>query len=199
MTTPRKPDDLDLLLMLADAMGGGDGGAAIEAAEARGQRELVNSEVIPAKGSDDLATLGFTLGEPIEGDPLFRKATLPEGWTRQASDHSMWSHIVDELGRRRVAMFYKAAFYDRRASCRAETVYSYVSSCLYEDREPILDDAWATRRAVLEALTSIEKQERESFEHWGARSDQYARERVQEIRAKLAKLNALQSRIGGGS
>lgn len=108
------------LLTLGAMMGGG---GAIEAQEARGQRELVESEQLPVRmmgvTDADLITLGFTLGEPTPGDKLFRPATLPPGWKKQATDHSMWSKIVDESGRERFSIFYKASFYDRDAFMRS--------------------------------------------------------------------------------
>jgi hypothetical protein len=96
------------------------GGATeyITGMEARGQRELVNSPQLPTntRNTDaDFEALGFTFGDPAPGDPMFRDATLPEGWTRRASDHDMWSYIDDAEGNERVAIFYKAAFYDRSA------------------------------------------------------------------------------------
>lgn len=70
--------------------------------EAAGQQQLVASTQIPTRGSDDLAALGFELGDVDPSDPMFRDATLPAGWKKQGSDHAMWSYIVDSLGRRRV-------------------------------------------------------------------------------------------------
>ena len=91
----------------------------IEAMEAAGQSELVLSDCIPTQTmyctDDDLVALGFTLGAALPNDPLFRAASLPDGWSKRATDHDMWSEIVDEHGTVRVSMFYKAAFYDRRA------------------------------------------------------------------------------------
>lgn len=89
----------------------------IEAQERRGQTELVNSDMLPTDCGKraDYEALGFSFGEKVEGDPVFQKATLPAGWKRQGSDHDMWSYIVDERGLKRVAIFYKAAFYDRSA------------------------------------------------------------------------------------
>ena len=40
---------------------------------------------------------------------------MPQGWTRRATDHDMHSEILDEAGKIRISVFYKAAFYDRRA------------------------------------------------------------------------------------
>ncbi len=93
--------------------------AAIEAQEKMGQWEVMNSDTIPTDLGKDEAlfeAMGFKLGPVVEGDPLFRYATLPPGWTKEATDHAMWSAIKDEHGRKRVGVFYKAAFYDRRAT-----------------------------------------------------------------------------------
>ena len=164
MTDPRVPrnttdaihnDPAEALLFLGTALSGGPA-AAIEAQEAAGQREMVNSTVIPTKvlhsTEKDLTDLGFTLGPVVEGDPMFREATLPDGWKREGSNHSMWSYIVDQLGRRRCSIFYKAAFYDRDAHISATSVDGYVYECFYNDTLPVLDDEWASREAVLAAI-----------------------------------------------
>lgn len=99
---------------------------AIEASEARGQRELVRSSVVPAdmRGQRELfEALGFRFGELVDGDPIFVHAELPPGWSKAPTDHSMWSSIVDDRGRVRVNVFYKAAFYDRSASMSLERRY----------------------------------------------------------------------------
>lgn len=67
----------------------------------------------------------------------------------------MWSYLVDELGRRRGAIFYKAAFYDRDAFMRLESHYGYLSSCLYDKRKPVLDDAWLPLAAAVDELTKM--------------------------------------------
>lgn len=109
----------------------------IEASEARGQAELLASEVIPSEIQDYwcgeekrpamplLESWGFVFGKHEGGDTLFRRVTLPAGWSRKGSEHAMWSHIVDELGRERCAIFYKAAFYDRRAFLTISGRYSF--------------------------------------------------------------------------
>lgn len=116
--TSRRDPLLNLVGML------GSSSEYIEGMEAAGQRQIVNSDRLPVEikwsTQADLEALGFVFGEHDPGDNLFRKATLPAGWKREASDHSMWSYLVDEAGKRRVAVFYKAAFYDRRAFMRLE-------------------------------------------------------------------------------
>lgn len=91
--------------------------------ERTGQLQLVASTKFPVDRSlpaEEWEALGFTFSEPDPEDPLFCDATFPEGWAREASDHDMWSYVCDETGARRVAVFYKAAFYDRRAFARIE-------------------------------------------------------------------------------
>jgi hypothetical protein len=86
----------------------------IEGMEAQGQRELVASARMPISAPwEDLIALGFVPGD--NADDLFRDCSLPPGWSRQPTDHSMWSKIVDSEGTDRVMVFYKAAFYDRKA------------------------------------------------------------------------------------
>lgn len=115
-TLNRKPNDLDMMALLVDAMGSSTGGA-IERSEARGQVMAVNSQELPVKGSGDpgWAKIGVTFGPVVSPGDLFVQATLPPGWTKRATDHSMWNDIIDDKGRRRGQFFYKAAFYDRSA------------------------------------------------------------------------------------
>lgn len=91
----------------------------IEAQEARGQDQLVMSEMLPTRISAEdkklLEAAGVQFGQPEKNDPLFCKAALPAGWSKQPTDHSMWSKLVDENGVERASIFYKAAFYDRDA------------------------------------------------------------------------------------
>ncbi len=202
MSTPRVPDDIDRLLFLADAMGGGDLNAAAERQERQAQRELVNSTVIPAEVSygsvDDLTALGFKLGEQVAGDPLFRHAELPEGWKREGSDHAMWSFICDAHGRRRCAMFFKGAHYDRRASISVGSVYGYVDDCLHAKKTPILDEEWATRDAVLEALDRHAENEAKYLPLYEGRDDERSAERVREIRARVAQIEDLRVALTEG-
>lgn len=110
--------ELDLLeAEAAQRATGNASAAAIERQEARGQFEFANSDVMPKTGAGDelLRQLGFQLGEDVKGDRLFRYAKLPPGWTKRATDHSLWTDLVDGEGRKRGSIFYKAAFYDRDA------------------------------------------------------------------------------------
>lgn len=92
---------------------------AIEHQEARGQADFVNSESLPYKGSNGenrkiFESLGFKFGEH-DGQDLFIEVQMPAGWKKVRTDHSMWSNLVDDKGRIRASIFYKAAFYDRDA------------------------------------------------------------------------------------
>ena len=90
----------------------------IEAQESRGQDQLVNSHDLPVECRPDRTALemaGVTFGASSQNDRLFCRAELPSGWTRLPTDRSMWSQLVDDQGRVRADIFYKAAFYDRSA------------------------------------------------------------------------------------
>jgi hypothetical protein len=115
---------------------------------------VVNSDRLPSDHGDDgpWLALGFTFGDPDPDDPLFMPATLPGGWKRQATGHSMGSVIVDTLGRERVSIFYKAAFYDRSAHMSLTGLRWYVEKHVEYDGPLVIGDEWATREAVLAAM-----------------------------------------------
>ena len=103
-------------------------GRSIEAQEADGQQELVKSDVLPAEIQGDgraaLEKAGVKFMGPVDGDSFFVYAELPAGWRKQGTDHSMWSKLFDAKGRERAAIFYKAAFYDRKAHMSVLQRYS---------------------------------------------------------------------------
>lgn len=94
---------------------------AIEEQEAEGAAAMQRADckIIPTEicgGTEqELTALGVVLGPVDADDPLFREATLPAGWRRMGTGHSLHTDIVDELGCKRIHIFYKAAWYDRRA------------------------------------------------------------------------------------
>ena len=97
--------------------------------EANGQQSFVDSDTLPiiihggaAKAILEMAGVEF-LG-PVEDDDLFQYVKLPPGWQKQPTDHSMWSKLVDEKGRERASIFYKAAFYDRNAHLHLSTRFA---------------------------------------------------------------------------
>lgn len=189
-TTERMKDPAEKMLLLAEGMATGSAGSFIERQERDGQRQLVNSDRLPSDFRGDRAAweaLGFTFGDPDPADPLFMPATLPEGWKRQATDHSMGSVIVDTLGRERVSVFYKAAFYDRKASMNLVGLGWYVTCHVEYDGPLVISDEWATREAVLAAM----RKHREDCLKEAARFDEYAADvkgRDEDNRARCAEI-----------
>lgn len=118
VTNTQKQAEDNPLRVLTSLMADG----SIEAQEHQGQQELVNSDVLPVIGLSEYkpdgkyASLGFVIGELVQDDPLFCYVQLPAGWTKRAAEHDMWSYLYDDKGRRRIGIFYKAAYYDRHAS-----------------------------------------------------------------------------------
>jgi len=109
----------------------------IEAQEARGQADFVESQTLPIDGlewrynrgekyeispKEYLERLGFVFLE--QEDDLFINVRFPEGWKIEPTNHSMWSELVDDKGRNRAGIFYKAAFYDRNAHFDLDRRYS---------------------------------------------------------------------------
>lgn len=169
-TTDRfKNNPAEALLLLAAGLTPGGTDRFIGEQEAAGQAQLVHSDRLPTdfhSPREEFEGLGFTFGDPDPGDPMFCPATLPEGWSRQASDHDMWSYLLDGLGRRRVSIFYRAAFYDRRAHMLLDSVWSYVSNRVYHAQPIITDDAWATPAAVLTELRNGARQAEKQVADW---------------------------------
>lgn len=104
---------------IANAPGG------IERQEAQGQLDLVHSTKLPTdcRGKKHvIEAMGVVFGEQV--DDLFTTVQLPKGWAKKATDHSMWSKVIDERGRERISVFYKAAFYDLRAFMEPVRLFS---------------------------------------------------------------------------
>lgn len=166
--------------------------------EAAGQRQVVTSTKLPTEGSEGLVALGFTLGEVDPRDPLFREVTLPPGWSKQATDHSMHSDVVDQHGRARVGVFYKAAFYDRRADCHVIGLHAYLWSVA--DGEPlVLDDVWATRDAVAATLRKMIAKEDEQVTFWQERGRTESVAQHEKSRARYQKILDGLPTVGGES
>lgn len=114
---------------LMGAMGQGTS-EMIENQEADGQSSFVSSTTLPTKimtdkGRKILNKAGVQFGDNVEGDEMFQYVELPEGWEKKPTDHSMWSKLVDDKGRERASIFYKAAFYDRSAHMSLSRRYNY--------------------------------------------------------------------------
>lgn len=148
MTYPENTTQRDQHLNILGIMSEGQGGY-IEGMEAQGQRQFVASSTIPTECDEAaLTALGFVLGNKVPGDDLFRYCTLPTGWSKAGTDHSMHSGIADELGRKRVGVFYKAAFYDRRATATVIQLSGYLQHCAWHDEPVVYDEVWASPATV---------------------------------------------------
>lgn len=84
----------------------------------RGAAEVRMSDELPAKDTADpevqaaLLSLGFKLGGVQSGNPMFREAEMPKGWTRKSTDHYMYTNVLDAKGRVRAQIGFKAQAYD---------------------------------------------------------------------------------------
>lgn len=130
----------------------------IERQEEEGQKATVESEQIPKEISgatrEQLTKIGFKFGAEI--DELLVNCELPSGWTRRATEHSLYSELTDDKGRVRAEIFYKAAFYDRRADMRmlprfriayhAESERAGFVRCVVLDGDEVVFDAGDRKR-----------------------------------------------------
>ena len=89
--------------------------------EQQGQQELVRAPQLPADGllgaeRPRWEALGVKiLDDGVSEDPLFCRVELPAGWRKVATDHPLWTNLVDAGGEVVATICYKAAFYDRYA------------------------------------------------------------------------------------
>lgn len=115
----------------------------IEAQEKRGQIDQSFAETLPIEGTEPgknremFEKLGFVFGNPTDG--IFVQAKFPAGWRKQATSHSMWSNLLDDKGRKRGMIFYKAAFYDRSAHISLNVRFTRNRIMLDAKREEIFD------------------------------------------------------------
>ncbi len=101
-------------------------------------------EMLHSCSREKLERMGIKFGDDV--DDIFVAAQLPDGWTKKATNHSMWSELLDEKGRRRADIFFKAAFYDRKAHislCIRFSVSVYEPCSANGDP---MDDCTATHR-----------------------------------------------------
>lgn len=128
ITNTKAHMDADPLIRMMSLPFFGGSSESIEASEKQGQQQLVKSDVLPVdmnpKDRAALESFGVVFGDPVPGDNLFVYATLPAGWKKVPTNHDMWSDLVDERGRKRAGIFYKAAFYDRKARLSLDARFS---------------------------------------------------------------------------
>lgn len=151
MPTIENTSTRDPLVHAAGMLSGSDD--YITGMESQGQRQLVQSDYLPTEGDwEAVEALGFKRGEVVASDPLFTEATLPAGWRKEGTGHSMWSNVVDERGVTRVGVGYKAAFYDRWARFHVVSVGGAVATDMIYGDEVVLPERWGV-------LTDAEKQD----------------------------------------
>ena len=97
-------------------------GDSIVAQEAAGQKSFVNSDTLPVEiggnGKEVLEAAGVKFLGAVENDDLFQYVELPADWKKVPTEDDRWSSLVDETGKIRADIFYKAASYDRKARMR---------------------------------------------------------------------------------
>lgn len=139
MINRRSPED-----MLVEGMVVGPS-AMIIGQEAEGARSMVVNDVLPRQGTierhmfdelskEQIESLGFVLGEPR--DRLFINATFPPGWTKMPSGHNLYTYLLDEQGRQRATIMYKAAFYDEDAWISWRQRFQIGQDYIYADNDP---------------------------------------------------------------
>lgn len=152
----RKVSDIDQVAL--EAFATGDASSAVERQEKRAQESMVGGARLPKKLNSArgyhweqiCAAWGMTIGN--EADELFNNVTLPEGWKIVATDHSMWTMLVDDKGRERANIFYKGAFYDRDAFMSLTKRYNWTMD--YDSAKPnrivqIIDRGQKPRETVV--------------------------------------------------
>ena len=139
-------NDADAENLIAAATPGG-----VEAQEKRGQLKAAEEQTLPLNGLDKCRAIlekeGFVFGEPALDGEIFQPVTFPKGWRKVPTDHAMWSDLVDDKGRKRGSIFYKAAIYDRSAHMRLDTRYKCTSDYQdgnYDIRKIVVKDADGT-------------------------------------------------------
>lgn len=118
---------------IASVQGAGES-SRVEEMEEQGQKELVKSSLLPIKVNfprrlmniaEQYALMGIKVIGKSQEDDLFFDVVLPDGWEKEATEHSMWSVLLDDKGRERASIFYKAASYDRDSFVNFVTRYSW--------------------------------------------------------------------------
>lgn len=133
-------------------------------------RDMAQAVELPTPGSNDpsWAKMGVIYGEPVEGDEkFFRHAQIPKGWKISPTSHYMYSNLVDDKGRPRAQIGFKAASYDRWTSI--STIARFRVERVYHERKaaPPPREVGRSRRFVKytkkEMQTRMETFEREMF------------------------------------
>jgi len=177
----------DPAFVLLDAMARGGAGPMIQAQEARGQQDAVNSDQLPTRGllgadRPVWEAMGIKIRDDLPTkDSLFTFVELPKGWKKVATDHSMWNNVVDNKGRVRASFFYKAAFYDRDANIHPVRRFTIERNYERKDTDDLIEmQVRDAKKAVFSVEAPMPKKD--------GRRDYSASEEVEkELRAKCAQ------------
>lgn len=107
----------EMIGFLGDSMTGGTDYAAERNGKHKQALAAASNKLPRRVDRDDrlvYEALGFEFGDAT--DKLFMAVSFPDGWGTKPTDHYMYTHIVDERGRRRGQYFYKPDFWDQDAS-----------------------------------------------------------------------------------
>lgn len=175
-------------------MGGSDD--YIYGMEAAGQRQVVASDYLPTQGDwETVEALGVVRGEVKAGDEMFTHVRLPPGWTRAGTDHSMHSEVRDERGVKRISIFYKAAFYDRRADFYVVNIGREIASHMeYSENDLALPEYWGvlTDKEKQQAKEAVSHDLRHTSEHVSSYGDRdgHWQAKIDRCSAALALIEA---------
>jgi hypothetical protein len=209
-STPRKrprkrqsrPQGVTPVMMVAAVMGENPlayAPGAIEAAQESAQRALVESTLLPIKFNqyfdqpegdkwDMLARLGFVVDRSEVVTGLFYRATLPTGWKRLAMANSYGSMLVDEQGRKRATLFYKAAAYDREAFWSLDRRYGIIDYFLSYSlaKNSSSSNVGRQHHALVVDHAFLPKEGDTAYDQWVGKARQY-RTTLQDLRAAAPK------------
>lgn len=133
----KKREDMTPAALIAALLGGEDSEnflaattpGGIEQQELDGQIKFLSKEVLPQKANHcsvhaEVAyhRMGIEILDVV--DDLFLSVKLPDGWRKIGTEHRLWTRLLDNKGRERATIFYKAAFYDRDAFININQRYS---------------------------------------------------------------------------
>lgn len=135
----------------------------IEAQEAQGQADFVESQTLPIDcPQEQLENLGFVFEDAV--DDIFVNVKFPQGWTFRPTDHSMWSELLDPNRNVRAGIFYKAAFYDRSANMHLDRAISVERN--YDVKDIIQFFVKYNKEEVLLATEIVRDVKEYSDEYW---------------------------------
>lgn len=156
----------------------------IEAQERAGQQSMAALfKTLPKEMSREIGEkLGFEYG--ADEDEIFVQVRPPAGWAIRPTDHAMHSDLIDDKGRVRAGIFYKAAFYDRRASGHWRTRYGVERDY---DKESDSYTLHVRDRATDTNLHSIrvERPEGEASSDFYRRADQFDKDAAAWMRERF--------------